>query len=501
LPQPIFQPIIGGGFDQLAGQNQFWAQFNASQDAQNIARREQATREYNDWLGNVSQLQRAEGAQQDLWAREDVSQALTRRAQERREREATRQFEEGLKYSREAMRAQEKLQRDQFNQQLALTKAEDQKESDLLASFGETFAPQVARTVETLQRLAPERAKAQMEVQTMGREFARKLNTRGVYYDGKSFTLRWAQGAAVNPEINTQMLKYNEELGRKVAEFTGLDQSYKLAVKQLDDLKKMGADGGFVVRDDGTIYNYKLKRAFGKPITAYTPPPRQATWKEKLLEQGRKNLSDWTQELNQAGGTTAVAPTDFSPPAVAPPARTGTSSPIFQPTFGRALTPQMFSPGTGTAGAAPSGMIGPDGAPMAAPTETTGVTGFMPVTQPLSLVPVVAPKQVVAPPAPTAPRRSIMPSYPEAPADPVLREVGRIYQTPQGPARWTRDIFGKVGWKRLMPTQVAAAAVPRIEKSIYDFLSMGNNPEAQRFDLIRQGQADERARLASPWTD
>lgn len=393
MAQPIFQPIIGGGFDQLAGQHQFWGQFNASQDAQNIARREQANREYNDWLGNVSQLQRAEAAQQDLWAREDISQALTRKAQERRETEATRQFEEGLKYSREAMRAQEKLQRDQFKQQLDLTKAEDQKENELLASFGETFAPQVARAVETLKRLDPEHEKAQMAVQTLGREYATKLNHPGVYYDGKTFSLRWAQGASVDPTVNAQMLKYNEDLGRKVAEFTGLDQSYKLAVKQLEDLQKTAGDGGFVLRDDGTIYNYKLKKAFGKPFTPQaSKPPPPPTWKEKLLAEGRKNLSAWARELYANRG--AAPASDFAPPAAPTTARTGTavSPPTFQPTFGRALTPEMFSAGTGTdtniprwagnAAGAAAGLLFPPVMPYVAKGMLNQATGEQPVFTP-----------------------------------------------------------------------------------------------------------------------
>jgi len=151
MPNPAFVPIIGSGFDSLAGQTQYWSGFNKSADESNMRRAALAEQAANNWFTQRAQMQQHEAA------RSDAIQ-MARAEEERRaaadrinlglglksEAENTRRF--GLEFG---------LKQRQVKAQEDLLKEEKMRQERMIGDYAENLQPtlnEIGRKYETAQQ-------------------------------------------------------------------------------------------------------------------------------------------------------------------------------------------------------------------------------------------------------------------------------------------------------------------------------------------------------------
>lgn len=135
MPNPMFQPVIGSGFGDIAQQQQFWSGFNNRVDENNFGRLAEAQRTRNAWLAQVAKMQQDEAARQDAAQRQTTELALGQQA----DAENRRRFEIDLGLRREDQSIKkadiaEKTQHWNFN--LAERNKEEKKFLDQADNFG-----------------------------------------------------------------------------------------------------------------------------------------------------------------------------------------------------------------------------------------------------------------------------------------------------------------------------------------------------------------------------
>lgn len=130
MPVDQFVPLIGSGFDALAGQRQFWNNFSANVENQNIARANAAEQTYNDWLQRTASLQRADQELNRRDADTAAQRAISALATQAANAESKREFDVNTQLARE-----------QAKEKLDLQKSQEQEAKNLLDSSAEALAP------------------------------------------------------------------------------------------------------------------------------------------------------------------------------------------------------------------------------------------------------------------------------------------------------------------------------------------------------------------------
>lgn len=329
MPVPLFQPVIGSGFDADAAQQFQWANFNRAQDEANIARAQQANREYNDWMQTVAQMRNADVLRTDALAREDFQIASTREAQARRDAEARRQFDLGLKFSREMEADRRRAAKEQFEQELALTRAEETKQDRVLENFGANYADTVKNAGQRYADAQRDLGRAENELLSFGETEAKKLGSPYITYDSRARKLVPSNARIPIPEdLVPKVLAANEAIAQKVASFAGLQDAHRAAEDYWNFVQKQAYGNGFQIKGvgkDAYLYSPKLDKSFGQMVKeAYAPPPPPppADNSKWLVNLGRAPLESLRREAPVA---------KFAPPSSNFPAPTMTASPGFAP--------------------------------------------------------------------------------------------------------------------------------------------------------------------------
>lgn len=81
MPNPLTVPLIAGGNDPFGALNQQrfqWAGFNRGIEENNLARQEAASKQQNDWLLNVADMQRKDAAHAESISSHDEDMAIAR---------------------------------------------------------------------------------------------------------------------------------------------------------------------------------------------------------------------------------------------------------------------------------------------------------------------------------------------------------------------------------------------------------------------------------------
>jgi hypothetical protein len=106
MPIPDFVPLIGSGFDALAGQQAAWAGFNRNVEEGNLQRAAAAEIAQNRWLQEAASAQAA-SEDRDLQSRMRADEiARNNAAVMRQEAEQKRQFDVGVATDRERVKAE-----------------------------------------------------------------------------------------------------------------------------------------------------------------------------------------------------------------------------------------------------------------------------------------------------------------------------------------------------------------------------------------------------------
>jgi len=258
MPNPGFLPLIGSGFDSLAGQQAHWAGFNESVDEGNLARLAAAQTQRNNWLSQVNAAQRQDVARQDAaeQSRIGLLQAAAQQA------ESARRFDIGTGLSREQLAAENKrwtFSRDQKNE-------DERKLLDSIAAAGENMAPRARKAAQDWQDAAKEYQDAQTALASVVNESARGLPADGYRWD-KTIG-GWAPktpaikgGTAATPE---QIQAANEKIAEARGNAAASKSAHDAAREALIALRRDAAPYQLLIGDDGSVFSPLHKTTFGK---------------------------------------------------------------------------------------------------------------------------------------------------------------------------------------------------------------------------------------------
>lgn len=223
MPNPFFEPVIGGGFDQVAGQRAGWAQFNRGVESENLARAAAAEQSQNSWLARVQQINQAAADAQD-------------RSQSEAERlaEQSRQFDVSAGLSGDLNRTRYAAEADRtaaINNQTAANRLQADRFDASVDSAAQTLAPRIHEfgTAAEAAQTDKDRAYAALRAKTQD------LQTSvpdGVMFKGKGFVpVNSADAKAAKAASQA-----NLSLASAQADYSDATQKFNLHQKQFQDL-------------------------------------------------------------------------------------------------------------------------------------------------------------------------------------------------------------------------------------------------------------------------
>lgn len=319
MAQPSFQPVIGSGFDALAAQQQFYVNANQRQDAENIAREQQANRDYNAWLGTMALMNRADTEQQNKWGREDYAFEVARQTREQGDAEQRRQFDIGVQQQKETNKLSLQSRKDEFERKLALDKKKEDEQNDVINNFGENYADTIKEKAARLEDLNKKYSDAMTEVMTYGQRVASEIGDRNVTYDasrGKLVPLNAKLG--FTPETSAKVLTANEQIADKSASYAWLRSQTAEAEKEWNSAQALAQKNTFIIKGTGKdvwLYSPYTKKSFGQMVKD-----------AKAKDEKTPEPTAWTPIVTTAGPALRVGSVTFGPSAQNPIAPAGFSA-------------------------------------------------------------------------------------------------------------------------------------------------------------------------------
>lgn len=241
---PSFIPVIGGGFDQIAGQQAGWAQFNRGVDEANLSRLAAAQQTRNNWLQQIQQIQQQQAdrqAQVDQQA-QNTDLALAQRAQQ--EAEARREFDVSAGIRRAAITAKAD----------ALTKAQ-QDANTQSDNFGTTTADELNDVATKVDRSLTEKTDAQAELAKKIADWNSKVPTNKVQLNrtGTMFVMRQGAGS-LSPEEKSSVDQANSELADTYSALKDAETQHADSSKSFAQLVKEAEAYGLAARKNGDTW-------------------------------------------------------------------------------------------------------------------------------------------------------------------------------------------------------------------------------------------------------
>ena len=270
MPVDSFVPLVGSGFDALAGQREFWNNFSKSVDEDNIRRLGAAQQNQNNYLQQLSQLRQGAVDQDAAAQREATQNALSIAAQAKQAAQNQDNLDRDYQFRSEAQKqtvaaedrrnkvmedvAQKKVDFQTKQQEIAI----DQKGQRLAQQY--SIATQAAKEADSAYEKANQlKDQAQADAESLA------ANPK----KGKEDNLKLAQISKQGPAIAAQL-----RLAASVK---------KKSDDHLASLIAQMAAGEFSVEDDGTISHssgkkWSFKEDLAKAmIDSYANRPAAAT--------------------------------------------------------------------------------------------------------------------------------------------------------------------------------------------------------------------------------
>lgn len=264
MPNPGWVPIIGSSFDNLAGQDQYWAGFNARQDDQNIGRANAAEVAQNRWFENLAQMQQRDQERQmaaDTAAQQTIAQAVTAR---RAEAERARQFDVGTAQEEEKLG----LSKDQLKFQQDQIASKRQQEDDVAENLGTNLAPDVKEAAIAQERATAEHDKALNDLKTEASRQQAAIGSNLVKYNPRTNEFEpTLKGATIPPELAPKVSAANEALGKVQSDYISAKERKDYAEKQFKMVQQHAYDTGFIVKGSGDsayLYHPRLNKSYGE---------------------------------------------------------------------------------------------------------------------------------------------------------------------------------------------------------------------------------------------
>lgn len=416
MPTPGFVPLIGSSFDALAGQGQYWAQFNARQDAENIARANQQQQNWNNYLATLAQMDREEGRYLDQMGVTERNFIVNQGVAARREAEQARQFGIGVDLQREGIRAQER----QWDFQQREKNRLEQQQADQIINAGKTLGPQYDSAAQSYDTAR----KSWQEIEDT--------------ISSKAHGLSASDLAGIPIQFNTKTLAFEPTMRGMTISSLPADQQAKVfkAQKDIDDFIK--EKQGDKIKYDNALQDFQQaereRLAYGFQVTrnqdgTYSlSHPHPLVSSKTFPKMVKKAAADAAADARPFAffsnrlGVTPEAQAAFNPPSPSDVAL-GSGSPA-------SLFPTEFVPFTGGTGTAASlTPLAPGNEPPAAVVPPSPTINFSPQPGRMSRI-IANPNLALA--------RGAMSALgtPEAPPNErgFFPWMGQIYRAAAGPA-------------------------------------------------------------------
>lgn len=390
MPNPAFVPVIGGGFDQVAGQQYNWANYNRAVEEDNLRRQDAANAAYNNWLLQNTELGWKNAHYLDEMGRLEEATRYNRYLGGLQSREQIRQFDVGAAIGREQIAANKAA----IEAQNAERKRLEDEGKKTLANLAQSMVPGVKAAGKEYVAAEEDFQKAANTFNALPNELITEhgLPTDIIVYNPQrnEFVTR-NKYAQIPTEWTAKVAQANQALREGLSDLQFAKQHHTERTSAWNLAQTRAYQNGLTIEGRGEkayVYSPALDKKFGE-----------------LVEEAKKE-------------TPAAEPTAFVP-----------SAPSF---FGPAPTYDLSGGFQATdTGTTPSAPVVPSGfAPIAPIYPATGTTAPPPVVAPAS-APVVTP----------GPMGQFAGGPPPAPRLANDRKYGIVYMTPRGPMRWVG-----IGW-------------------------------------------------------
>lgn len=327
-----FAPVIGSSFDNLAAQQQFWANHNRSVEENNLQRAAAAQEALNRHAEAVSQAQHQDAA--NAYQMDQQRAAIAMQQAERSAGNARHDYEFGVQSGLEGDRIKVDKDRYQFAQ-----KEKDLNEKKALDSIQKTaefMAPDVADQGAKYEAAQQEFQKAHQDFTTLPSELVKGLpSAANVIYNPKlnEFVPANPRLGLGTDENKNAVDKANAQLAQAKANYDAVANNYQTHASNFENTKAVAQKSGLLVgrRGDKWVISSPNHggQIFGDTPPLYGPPAPvdvpDTTTQPLMPWQQRPDLSapatDGTGTLGYQWGT--VPPGAAQPLAVQSPVKVG----------------------------------------------------------------------------------------------------------------------------------------------------------------------------------
>lgn len=328
MPNPAFMPVIGSGFDQVAGQQMQWANFNRGVEEANLARLAAAQQAANQWQAQQQSLAESALERQQRMAYNQQQAAQSAWAQAQQAGEGRREFDVGAALRREEIQAAKDLN----DAKVQEARRQERERLSAIQNLGDTLGKDVQPTRESFDAATTAKDDAEFKLQTARADVEKQY---GALIQFDHLTKEFRARAGTGPEGEKAAADANTAISEAKANSLKAENAYKIRLGEWSHFQDQANKAGFAVRPhesgNWVLFHPELGKTFG--VTTKRAQPEQSTPQSGLRVITFDEPPDWAKASGtttattpvQAGGPNRIFPSGFpagtfvSPPAISTP--------------------------------------------------------------------------------------------------------------------------------------------------------------------------------------
>jgi len=273
-----FEPIVGSGFDAIAGQRQFWGQFNKSTEEANLARAKAAQDEINAHAMALSGAERSDAANAYQMQQDRAARAMA--AMQLQDQNQRHNYEFGVNTGL----AHEQIAASALTHRASQIERDstEKKQLDSIQKTAEFMAPDVANLGSKYEDAQKQYDDAHQTLTTLPSELVKTLPPGKFTYNPRlnEFVSINPRMPVTNPEDVAAQNAVNDKLAAAKAEFDAAASTFRVHSDNFGNAQAIAQKSGLLVgkRDGKWVISSPNHggKVFGLPETQGPPLPPAA---------------------------------------------------------------------------------------------------------------------------------------------------------------------------------------------------------------------------------